>query len=84
MALKRMGYQNRQTVHGFRHTASTLLHEHIHIHGIDSLTIEAQLAHAERNGVKATYNKAEYLPQRVKLMNWYADFLDEVKSNYML
>jgi integrase len=80
MGLMRLGYKDKMVSHGFRHTASTLLHENIEVHGCNSLIIEAQLAHAERNGVKATYNKAEYLSQRKQLMQWYADYLDGLKA----
>lgn len=59
MALMRLGYKDRHVAHGFRHTASTLLHENIHNHNLDSLVIEAQMAHAERTSVKAAYNKAK-------------------------
>jgi hypothetical protein len=38
--------------------------------------IELQLAHQERNRVSASYNHALYLQQRVKMMQWWADFLD--------
>ena len=80
MGLKRLGYKDKMVSHGFRHTASTLLHENIEKHGCNSLIIEAQLAHVERNSVKATYNKAEYLSQRKHLMQWWADYLDELKT----
>jgi integrase len=80
MGLMRLGYKDKMVSHGFRHTASTLLHENIEVHGCNSLIIEAQLAHAERNGVKATYNKAEYISQRKQLMQWWADYLVSLKS----
>jgi integrase len=70
-ALKRMGYAGKQTAHGFRGLASTILHEH----SFDHLHIEAQLAHVE-GGVSGHYNKAEYLEQRRRMMQWYADYLD--------
>ena len=41
--------------------------------------IEMQLAHAERNKVKAAYNHAEYLPERIKMMQWWTDYLDQLK-----
>jgi len=58
------------TAHGFRHTASTLLHENIHIHQIPSDVIEIQLGHSVGNSVHRTYNKAQYIEERIKLMNW--------------
>lgn len=77
-ALRRMGYSNEQmTGHGFRSTASTRLHEM----GWNSLVIERQLAHAERNKVKAAYNYAEYLPERRRMMQAWADYLDGLKSS---
>jgi integrase len=73
-ALKRMGYAGKFSGHGFRSTASTLLHEM----GWRSELIERQLAHAERDKVKAAYNHAEYLPEREKMMQAWADWIDEL------
>lgn len=73
-ALYRMGYHSRTTGHGFRSTASTILNEH----GFHADVIERQLAHCERNKVRAAYNHAQYLPERCKMMQWWADYLDEV------
>jgi integrase len=76
-ALYRMGYHSRATGHGFRHTASTILNES----GLfDSDVIERQLAHVQGNKVRGTYNHAEYLPERRKMMQWWADYLDKVGS----
>jgi len=72
-ALYRMGYHSRATGHGFRSTASTILNEH----GFRPDVIERQLAHGERNHVRAAYNHAQYLPERRKMMQWWADYLDE-------
>lgn len=72
--LRNCGYGREQTAHGFRHTASTILHENIHVHGIHSDAIERQLAHSEK-GVKGVYNKAEYISERVKLMHWWSKYL---------
>lgn len=75
-ALRRMGYTTQEaTGHGFRSTASTLLHEM----GWKSEVIERQLAHAERNKVKAAYNYAEHLPERRRMMQFWADYLDGLK-----
>lgn len=71
-ALYRMGYHSRTTGHGFRSTASTILNEN----GFRPDVIERQLAHAERNGVRRAYNHAEYLPERRKMMQWWADYVD--------
>lgn len=73
MALRRMGYEGRQTGHGFRHIASTVLNEH----GFDGNHVEAQLSH-KKPGVAGVYNKAQYLPQRANMMQWYADHLDSI------
>jgi integrase len=76
-ALYRMGYHSRATGHGFRSTASTILNEH----GFRADVIERQLAHNERDSVRAAYNHAQYLPERREMMQWWADYLDEVASN---
>ena len=70
-ALYRMGYHSRATGHGFRSTASTILNEH----GFRADVIERQLAHGERNAVRAAYNHAQYLPERREMMQWWADYL---------
>jgi integrase len=75
-ALYRMGYHSRATGHGFRSTASTILNEH----GFHADVIERQLAHCERNSVRAAYNHAQYLPERRKMMQWWADYLDKVAA----
>lgn len=76
-ALRRMGYGNDEmTGHGFRSMASTLLHEK----GWNHQVIERQLAHAERNAVSAAYNYAEHLPERRRMMQAWADYLDELKT----
>src|SRR4051812_609165 len=63
-ALYRLGYHSRVTGHGFRPSASTLLNEL----GFDADVIERQLAHQERNKVRAAYHRAEYLPERRAMM----------------
>jgi len=75
VALRRMGYEGRQTGHGFRHIASTTLREH----GFLKEHVEAQLSHAE-DGVAGVYNKAVYLEQRKVMIQWYADYLDELEK----
>ena len=75
-ALYRMGYHSRTTGHGFRSTASTILNEN----GFMPDVIERQLAHGERNKVRAAYNHAQYLPERRKMMQWWADYLDKVAA----
>ncbi len=76
-ALRRMGYEKGvMTIHGFRGMASTLLNEQ----GYRADVIEAQLAHGERNVVRKAYNHAEYLPERRKMMQEWADYLDELRG----
>ena len=75
-ALYRMGYHSRATGHGFRATASTILNEH----SFPVDVIERQLAHMERNQVRASYNHAQYLPERRKMMQWWGDYLDEARN----
>jgi len=77
-ALRRMGYAKEEmSGHGFRSMASTLLHEQ----GWNHQAIERQLAHAESNGVSAAYNYAEHLPERRRMMQAWADYLDSLKLN---
>jgi len=72
-ALRRLGYpKDEMTGHGFRSMASTILNEQ----GWHQDAIERQLAHAERNAVRAAYNYAEHLPERRKMMQVWADYLD--------
>ena len=72
-ALKLMGYtQEEMTVHGFRSMASTNLNEQ----GFNYDCIERQLAHVERNGMRGAYNYAQYLPDRKKMMQACAYYLD--------
>jgi integrase len=76
-ALRRMGYEKgMMTGHGFRAMASTCLNEM----GWKPDVIERQLAHAERNQVRAAYNHAEYLPERRKMMQAWADHLDALRQ----
>jgi integrase len=77
-ALRSLGYSRSQmTAHGFRHTASTLLHES---RKWRSEVIERQLAHADRNSIRAVYNAAQYLPERREMMQWWADRLDSLAA----
>ena len=72
-ALYRLGYKGKMTGHGFRAVASTALNES----GLFSPdAIERQLAHGERNEVRGAYNRAEYLPERKRIMAWWSDHLE--------
>lgn len=76
-ALRRLGYSSEQmTAHGFRSIASTLLNER----GIHPDLIELQLAHAERNGVRAAYNRAQRLAERRVMMQNWADYVDSLRA----
>lgn len=79
MALRRMGYEGRQTPHGFRHIASTLLNNR----GFDERHIEAALAHV-KDGVAGVYNKAQYLQDRANMMQWYASHLEEIADQSII
>ena len=73
VALRTIGFTKEQiTPHGFRAMFSTIANEH----GINRDVIERQLAHVEENSVRGAYNHAEYMQERIKLMQWWADYLD--------
>lgn len=75
-ALRRLGFsKDEMTTHGFRATASTMLNES----GVSPDLIELQLAHAERNKVRAAYNRAQRLVERRQMMQRWADHLDELR-----
>jgi len=76
-AFRRMGYSKEEvTAHGLRRTASTLLNEM----GWNGDWVERQLAHVEGNSVRRVYNAAEYLPDRIRMMQAWADKLDSLRS----
>jgi len=83
-ALERMGFNGKGTIgfsaHGFRGTASTRLHEL----GYAPEVIELQLAHQERNGVKAAYNKAQHIAKRTLMMSAWADYIDSLRKQHAL
>jgi integrase len=70
--IKRIGYRNKQTMHGFRHLISTALNDK----GYEADWIERQLAHGDPDKIRGTYNKAAYLEPRRKMMQEWADYLD--------
>jgi integrase len=80
-ALERMGFNGKENIgfsaHGFRATACTILNEL----GYRPDIIERQLAHKERNTVRASYNRAEYLHKRRQMMQQWADYLDSFKTD---
>lgn len=76
-ALRRMGYsQDEMCAHGFRATASTILNER----GFNPDVIEAALGHQDKDAVRRTYNRAKYWQERVKLLQTWADLLDEFRQ----
>lgn len=76
--LRRLGYDGETMCgHGFRAMASTLLNEM----GWPPDVIERQLAHAERNKVRAAYNRASYLSERRKMMQAWSNYLDGLRAN---
>jgi integrase len=76
-ALRRMGYTKEEMcAHGFRSSASTVLNERGH----DRDVIEVALAHQDENETRAAYNRAKYWPQRVTLLQDWADLLDEFRT----
>lgn len=70
--IHRMGYKGRMTGHGWRSVGSTWANEH----GYNADAIERQLAHAPDDKVRAVYNRAEYLPERVEMLQAWADWLE--------
>jgi integrase len=77
-ALYSLGYRDRMTGHGFRGIASTIFNEakpHF-----DEDWIEMQLAHVDKNRVRGDYNHAKWLDQRIVMMQWLADYYDELRK----
>jgi len=81
MAIKRAGYAGRMCGHGFRSVASTYLNE---LGMIRPDVIEAQLAHADKNAVRAAYNRADYMEYRKAMMQFWADTLDAMQAGKKL
>ena len=77
VALKRMGFEDVMTAHGFRSMASTLLNEAGYRHDV----IEAQLAHSSADKIRAIYNRAQYMEERRKLMQDWANMLDSLRAD---
>ena len=75
-AVAKLGFSDRFSPHGARGTFSTMCNEA----GFRPDVIERQLAHAEQNKVRASYNQAEYMPERRKMMEQWADTLDALKA----
>ena len=73
--LYRIGYHSKATMHGFRALFSTVANEA----GFNPDAIERQLAHREKNAIRAAYHRSEYLPERIKMMQWWADHLQRLE-----
>ena len=76
-ALARLGYKGIATAHGFRTLFSTCANEA----GWNSDVIEKQLSHEERDDVRGAYNRAQWLPERLKLMQWWANHLQALRTS---
>ncbi|WP_296652566.1 integrase arm-type DNA-binding domain-containing protein [Paraburkholderia sp.] len=76
-ALKILGFEGRQTGHGFRDLASTIMNDRS---GINPDVIERQLAHTIGSPVRRAYNHAQYMAERHRLMQWWADYIDQKSS----
>lgn len=75
-ALRRMGFtQDEMTAHGFRAAASSILNER----GFRPDVIEAALGHQDQNEIRRAYNRASYWPERIELMQAWADCIDQLK-----
>ena len=73
MAIKRMGYGGTLVAHGLRSIASTALNEN----GFNPNLIEKALSHEDKNAVRAAYNRAEYMEERRKMMQWWSDQIEQ-------
>ena len=80
-AIRRMGFSKEEmTIHGFRAMFSTMLNERKLAWGFDGDIIEAQLAHKEQNAVRGAYNHASYLEQRRSMLQMWANYLDDLRT----
>jgi integrase len=82
-AIHRMGFGGEMTGHGFRSMASTLLNDARRPDGTrlwDSDAVERQLSHKDRNQIRSAYNRGQYLDERRRMLQWWADYLDRLKE----
>jgi integrase len=75
-ALYKLGYKHKMCVHGFRALASTILNEH----GFNADVIERQLAHVDGNQVRRAYNHAQYMSERIRMMQWWSNYVVNMNS----
>lgn len=80
-AIKILGFGDEATFHGFRGLFSTICHDNTQDHGLTSEVIELCLAHEDKNKVRSAYNKSERLQEKAKLMEWYGNYIDNLKNN---
>lgn len=74
--IRYIGFDGIASGHGFRHQFSTILNEH----GFNKDLIERQLAHVDRNNIRGIYNHAQYLEKRREMMQWFANYIDELTN----
>jgi len=74
-ALERLGYKGQMTGHGFRSLAMSTIKENL---GYRHEVVDRQLAHAHRNKVDAAYDRAQFLPERIKMMQEWADYVRNI------
>ncbi|NDD17180.1 MAG: integrase [Chitinophagia bacterium] len=73
-AIYKLGYKFKMSVHGFRSVASTILNEH----GFNADVIERQLSHSDTNRIRRAYNRAEYMEERIQMMTWWSNYLNDI------
>jgi len=81
MALRRMGYQNKMTGHGFRALAMSTIKEQL---GYRHEVVDRQLAHAQKDKIASAYDRAIFLEERKKMMQDWADYIDQIAANKMV
>lgn len=79
-AIKILGFGDEATFHGFRGLFSTICNEHTQDHGLTSEVIELCLDHKDKNKVRSAYNKSERLQEKAKLMEWYGNYINNLKK----
>lgn len=80
-ALKRLGYGGRLVAHGIRSLGSTTLNEQ----GFNPDAIEAALSHSDDNEIRRAYNRSDYFEQRIVLMKWWSDHIEQAsQGNYTI
>lgn len=71
-----LGYKGKVVGHGFRHTFSTILNDK----GFNADWVEIQIAHVDKNNIRGVYNHALYMEGRREMMQWYADYIDQLRG----